>query len=428
MISASPWRHVTLAVILLATFAGVSQAQAPATEPAAPAAPGTVTNFLYADASKEGVIDLFFDAPGSRVVYFEKVGANLKRLGATQSAPGAQTIFHEATSWSCVRLVRSFHAAATLPDGTPAIGDYSLRTPSCADRFDVTVPRRVAPGKVGRVRVVDRWGIGGLRPVLCITPPRARRSCDTLAFPRAVSVATRRFRAAERGRWRVELRVRRHSERASVRVGDGPAAKPPRSVLATGDSTIQGVDSFLSAELGDGSRVRSDVRPGFGISKTSSYARFARDQVKKRRPAVTVVSIGGAEGAIMATPGGQQAECCGESWVAEYSRRVRAMMQTYVRRGSGRVYWLTQPDPREAHFALVVDAVNAAILRAGKDLRGVRVVDLDALFTPRGYADSIRYRGRSVHVRQADGVHLNVAGTAIVAKVVAEAIGADDGP
>jgi hypothetical protein len=196
-------------------------------------------------------------------------------------------------------------------------------------------------------------------------------------------------------------------------------------VLATGDSTMQGVDSFLSAELGDASRVRSDVRPGFGISKTSAYARFARDQVKKRRPAVTVVSIGGAEGAIMATPGGQQVKCCGTAWVAEYARRVRAMMKTYTR-GGRRVYWLTQPDPREPSFGLVVDAVNAAILRAGRDLRRARVVDLDALFTPHGYADSVRYRGRNVHVRQADGVHLNVAGTAIVAKVVAAAIRADE--
>lgn len=44
---------------------------------------------------------------------------------------------------------------------------------------------------------------------------------------------------------------------------------------------------------------------------------------------------------------------------------------------------------------------------------------MDLIFTPDGYGDVIRYRGRDVDVRGVDGVHLNVAGTAIAAKVVA---------
>ena len=53
-----------------------------------------------------------------------------------------------------------------------------------------------------------------------------------------------------------------------------------------------------------------------------------------------------------------------------------------------------------------------------------RTVDLpngrmDVVFTPDGYREVIRYRGRDVDVRDVDGVHLNVAGTAIAAKIVA---------
>jgi hypothetical protein len=193
-------------------------------------------------------------------------------------------------------------------------------------------------------------------------------------------------------------------------------------VLATGDSTMQGVDSFLSADLGETARVRSDVRPGFGVSKTNAWARFARTQVKQLHPSTAVVSIGGTEGATMRTPDGGSVVCCDEPWVAEYSRRVRAMMQTYARRGRGRVLWLTQPAPSTAAHTLVTTAVNAGILRAAAGLKNVTVLRMDTLFTPNGYSETIRYRGRTVHVRQGDGIHLNVAGTAIAATAIAKVL------
>ena len=55
-------------------------------------------------------------------------------------------------------------------------------------------------------------------------------------------------------------------------------------------------------------------------------------------------------------------------------------------------------------------------------MKFVSVLRMDALFTPNGFAEVIRYRGRYIRVRTADGIHLNVSGTAIAAKVVAAAI------
>ena len=55
-------------------------------------------------------------------------------------------------------------------------------------------------------------------------------------------------------------------------------------------------------------------------------------------------------------------------------------------------------------------------MRAGRDIGGVRVLRMDLLFTPHGYREVMRYRGRDVRVREADGIHLNVAGTAIAAR------------
>ena len=98
------------------------------------------------------------------------------------------------------------------------------------------------------------------------------------------------------------------------------------------------------------------------------------------------------------------------------------MMRSYRRRGDGRVIWLTLPLPRGGPKEELIRAVNGAIVRAGEGQAGVTILRMDELFTPNGFADVIRYRGRYVRVRAADGIHLNVSGTAIAAKTIAAEI------
>ena len=419
----------TTAIVLLAIVCWLAAVQIGAREAAAALPAGActvpaVSQYLAADATGElGVIDLvFFDAGGSRVVYSECVGRRPERLGTARSASG--TITALPTPWSCVRLVRHFIATTTLPDGRRAAGSYSVRTPSCSRRFELSVPRRMKPGSSTRIRIVDRWGIGGIHPRLCITPPGAARSCRTLAFARAVAVLSRRFRAAQRGRWRVELRVRGHSVRATVAVGGEAAAMPALpKLLATGDSTMQGIDNFLADDLAASHDVRSGVRPGTGISKLNPWARIAARDVRRLHPSVTVVSIGANDAWPMTTAVGLERVCCGQPWVAEYALRARSMMRTYLRRGRGRVIWLTLPVPRDPRRVPIFAAVNRAAVLAADGLAGVTVLRMDALFSPSGrYQSTISYRGRDVDVREPDGVHLNVSGTAIAARAVVKAL------
>jgi lysophospholipase L1-like esterase len=417
-----PWR----CLVAGAVFALLAVAPARAATPDPCAAP-RVTNFLAADASQPGVVSLhFFHAGGAPVTFFECVGGRARRLGTRATAAGTPTILHDATTWSCERLVRRFVATATLPTGALATGTYSVRTRSCAQRFELRVPRRVAPGRELRVRVVDSWGIGGIRPRLCITAPRGERRCSPLAFPPAVRAASRRLRVHTRGRLRVELRIRGHRVRADVFVGAGGAGARRRvpTVLATGDSMMQGIDGFLGDELGDGVRVRSDIRPGTAIGKSLDWLSWSRSQASSIRPRATVMAIGANEGWPMTTPAAATVACCDEPWVAEYSRRVRAMMRSYLRRGRGRVVWLTLPAPREGKHTPIFAAVNRAFLRAGEGLDRVTVLRTDLLFTPDGYRDVMRYRGVRVRVREPDGIHLNVAGTAIAATAIARELAA----
>ncbi len=440
------------AIALLAALVAVACAPlAHAAAPAAPAVPGTpeyacqvpaTMNHLAADATQTGVVELrFYDHRGARVVFFECIDGKPKRLGAVRILDNPVTrpaaTLHDAVQWTCDRTVRRFAAIAALPktvapDGTPVAGEllsgyYSVRTPSCKQRFELAATRQVAvDGKI-KIRVVDEWGLGGVRPKLCVGPARSKLDCRELAFKSAIATARRSIRARVPGRWRVELRqgdkVRR---KVSVLVGAGriaAAVKPP-VVLATGDSTMQGIDSFLTDRLGDDAVVHSDIRPGSGISRGVFWPRHAVEQTRDLHQRVTVMSVGAATDAVpLPGPDGKLVECCGEPWVTAYAIRVRAMMKTYLRDGHARVFWLTPPLPKYGPRAQITFATDAAIVRAARGLKGVFVGRVDRYFAPDGrYVETIRYKGRPVLVRESDGIHLSIAGTSIVAEILAPAI------
>jgi hypothetical protein len=413
-----PWRCAVLAATIALVGAAIARADA-----AAPTDAPAAIHFFAADTSEAGVISLyFFGAGGAPVEYFERIGGRLQRLGTRTSARDTATAMKQAVTWRCARLVRRFEATSTLPDGTRASGAYSVRTPSCDTRFELAVPRRLAPGSLAAIRVVDRWGNGGVTPKLCIAPPHRSRACGKLRLRRAVTVVTHRVRVTAPGRWRVELRIGAHQVRRSIAVGvASTAAAPPTTVLATGDSMMQGIDSFLADELGDTATVHSEVRPGTAISKPRTpWTRLPRSQTKRLRQNVTIVAMGANEGFPMTLPDDTARTCCGTGWIAEYGRRVRSDMRTYRRKGRGRVIWLTLPIPKGSR--LVADAVNLAVEQAAVGLAGVTVLRIDLFFTPDGYRDVMPYRGRDVRVRERDGIHLNVPGTAIAAKLVAAAV------
>ena len=384
--------------------------------------PSVEVHFFAADATQAGVISLhFFGAPGVPVTFYERVGDRLVRLGA-RTSQSDETVMRDAVTWRCDRLVRRFAAHARLRDGRTAVGEYSVRTASCKTRLELNVPRRLAPGAVGRISVIDRWGNGGVTPAVCVTAPGGRRDCEKVRLRRAASVATHRFRARTAGRWRVELRFRGHRIRRSVAVGEGvgATARPP-TVLVTGDSTMQGIDTFLADELGDGARIESDIRPSTGIAKPlGPWATLPRTQSRRARHAAAVVSLGIVDRFPMQTPDGVTVQCCGAGWTSEYARRIRRMMRTYRREGRARVLWLTLPltkGPRD-----LVDAVNRAVIEAARGLDGVSVLRLDEVFTPGGFRETMPYRGRVVDVREEDGIHLNITGQVIAARIVAAAL------
>ena len=221
-----------------------------------------------------------------------------------------------------------------------------------------------------------------------------------------------------------ELRTRRRS-------GPTFARRGCLRLLATGDSMIQIIDSFLKQRLERrrGASVRSDAHISTGISKTQTlnWVRKAGGQARSIKPDVTVMFLGANDGFPMRTPSGARAACCDGAWVTEYARRVEAMMRSYRRGGRSLVYWLTLPTPRRGSFVPIYRAVNVAIRRAaGRVPSGVRVLDMARRFTPGGrFRQHVTYRGRRVSARQEDGVHLSTGGASIAASLIIDRLRAD---
>ncbi|HUA74359.1 MAG TPA: GDSL-type esterase/lipase family protein [Solirubrobacteraceae bacterium] len=200
-----------------------------------------------------------------------------------------------------------------------------------------------------------------------------------------------------------------------------PPKRALHTLLVTGDSMSMPLDSDLAEELAGRVRVDQDPHIGTGISTTFvvDWGKLARAQVRADHPSAVVVFIGANDGFPMKGPEGREVACCSGAWAAIYADRVRQVMSTY-RESGALVYWLTLPAPREAARARIARVVNAAIQVAAQPWAAqVHVVDTVGTFTPGfSYRDAMVIGGQPTIVRQADGIHLNDAGSSLLAGIV----------
>ena len=204
------------------------------------------------------------------------------------------------------------------------------------------------------------------------------------------------------------------------------------TLLVTGDSLSMPLDVQVARQLADTDvEVERDPHVGTGISKTGlvDWGRLSTEQTAQLEPDAVVVFIGANEGFELPRADGSQIECCGPEWAAAYAFRARRMMNTYRRGGRARVYWLTLPAPRDNDRQRIARAVNAAIEVAAQPYRAhVRVLDMEALFTPGGrYRAAMTVEGRPQIVREPDGIHLNARGAELASDALLEAVGRDFG-
>lgn len=340
-------------------------------------------------------------------------------------APSGTADLPRALAWSCDARVREIVAT----DAGGAASSASITTPSCGKRLDVRIrPTTARAGQKAVISVKDRWLLGDVSARACDVPAGLLgKDCNSMPLAAGGAWRQRSVLLKRPGRWNFKVSLPGATYKRSIKVR--PRGGRLR-VLATGDSMIQLVDIFLKQKLRriEPVRLRSDAHISTGISKPQSlnWTRHAAGSARSFKPDVTVMFIGANDGFNMPTPSGGQALCCGETWVDEYARRVGSMMHDYERNQAGHVYWLLLPAPRQRSWRSTFRSVNQAILRAAEQSKTTHVVDLRRTFTPRGrYRQTIRWRGRTVNVRDADGVHLNTAGSRIAADIVVRRLRSD---
>jgi lysophospholipase L1-like esterase len=409
------WLAVAFALALMLATAVSSHAQAPVLA-------------VYGDADQTGTIHLVvYGPPGAQVAIFEDVGGTLRPVRSVDLNPVGAV--WDVASWRCDRRDRRFIAALPLVDGSVATAVYEARTPSCRERMALQLPGAVKRGASAPATILDRWSIGGVTPELCVAPPGAPFDCRFIRLREGQGRAALPVRFDRNGRWRVELRLAGFAWRKEVQVGGGRSfvlkggPTLPR-VLLTGDSMMLNINSVLTDRLRPRVEAPTDTHVGTGISKPGfDWIAQARRQMRRQEPDATVVFLGANDAFEMTTPAGARVPCCGAPWIAEYARRARRMMQIYRRDGVASSVWLTVPAPRSPNLGPGIAGVNEAIRQAAVGVPGVRVLDLEKLYTPDfRYRANMPYRGRVVRVRADDGLHLSLPGGVIAAAQVGQAL------
>lgn len=202
-----------------------------------------------------------------------------------------------------------------------------------------------------------------------------------------------------------------------------PTPAAPLRLLVTGDS----LSGYLGPELiNEASRVGPvrgfvDTHDGTGLTRPDfvDWSVVARQQVAADNPDAIVVLMGGNDFQNMTLPGGQFFAAGTPRWTREYQRRAAICMRIWSQNGKRRVYWLSMPPARDPTWARDDAQINIALRRAAASVPGAEFVNILGPITNRGqYADFVSINGQPTLIREPDGVHLNIAGSDLVAHEV----------
>jgi len=189
----------------------------------------------------------------------------------------------------------------------------------------------------------------------------------------------------------------------------------------TGDSLSGYLGPELVNEVASAGAVRGfvDTHNGTGLTSPNfvDWSQVARQQVSADHPDAVVVMLGGNDFQNMVQSSGNVVSLGTAAWTQEYQRRIEICLRIWLQGGARRVYWLSLPPARNAAWSAAYAQINVAAQRAAADVSGARYVDIINLVTDHGrYADFVNTAdGQPVLVREPDGLHLNPAGSALVA-------------
>jgi hypothetical protein len=262
---------------------------------------------------------------------------------------------------------------------------------------------------------------------VCAVRAGGAARCRRVSVPGGRRQARVALGTVRRGRVRVVLKTHWQRLARTVYVGVKPPKAPPGPrlprIVATGDSLMQIVATYVGDRLRRRAEVHSDIRGATGPSKRGfDWIAQARRQTARVHQKATLVFLGGNDGHTMTTPAGAKVRCCAEPWVSEYARRAARMMRAWTR-GGGRVVWMSVPAPDNAPLIEILASVNEAVRRAAAATPRVEVLRLDAIFSPGfRYTPTVVFGGRRIRPLDRDRAHLSPEGAAVAARLAIQAL------
>ena len=204
----------------------------------------------------------------------------------------------------------------------------------------------------------------------------------------------------------------------------------PLRILVAGDS-LAGDFGPLLQEYGKRTGViepvgQVDFRIGTGLARPDvfDWVRQLREDIAANHPNIVVLTFGLNDDQPMTGPTGNYLALGSPGWIAEYRRRVGAMMDIALAAGAKVIYVsppLVPDHARSARYQQIATLIAQAAARRGQD---VRAFNTGKLLDPSGhYTQFARVNGQLVALRRSDGVHLSAYGDQRMAASVLRTIG-----
>jgi hypothetical protein len=207
-------------------------------------------------------------------------------------------------------------------------------------------------------------------------------------------------------------------------------AAHPLRILVAGDS-LAGDFGPLLQEYGKRTGViepagQVDFRIGTGLARPDvfDWPRQLREDIAANHPGMVVLAFGLNDDQPMTGPTGNYLALGSPGWVAEYRRRVGAMMDIALAAGAKVIYAsppLVPDRARDARYQQIATLIAQAAARRGPN---VRAFNTQKLLDPSGhYTQFARVNGQLVALRRSDGVHLSGYGDQRMAASLLRTIG-----
>jgi len=154
-------------------------------------------------------------------------------------------------------------------------------------------------------------------------------------------------------------------------------------------------------------------KPSTGLARPDYFSwprRIAQDFAHHSYEAALFMS--GANDGQGMTAAGHDLAFGSKGWLAEYHRRVGALMDLFLKDRVKRLYWVGMPHMADPAFGRLMKTINA-VYRQEADRRAPSVVYIDSWRILDGRRGT--YKGG---LRQPDGVHLAPSGSFLLADAV----------